>query len=376
MITNLLQSKIFQRYLLPGFVFQSIIIAGGYGTGRELVEFFLHYGPRGGLMGMLLIAMVTMSVTAAASFEFARVFQTFNYRAFFVQLLGRAWLLYEVFYLVAVVLIMAVIGAAAGTIISELFGLPEVTGMLGVLLAVGFLVFKGSKTIESVMAVWSLVLYAAYAVFFAWSISRFGTEMASGLTTHAPEPGWMLGGLKYGVLQVSLIPAVLFTVRHVETRREAVGAGLLAGVIALVPALLFYLSMVGQYPQIVDRPVPANFMLEQLGSRAFQLTFQIVLFGTLIETGAGLIHAFNERLASALAETRRELPPFARPAVAVGLLVVGALLSRFGIVALVGRGYGTVAWVFLFIYVMPLLTYGVWKIQTGGRADGQTGLSS
>ncbi len=33
------QSKIFQRYLLPGFVFQSIIIAGGYGTGRELVEF-------------------------------------------------------------------------------------------------------------------------------------------------------------------------------------------------------------------------------------------------------------------------------------------------------------------------------------------------
>ena len=210
------QSKIFQRYFLPGFVFQSIIIAGGYGTGRELVEFFLNYGPLGGLLGMLLIATVVMSITAAASFEFARVFQTFDYRAFFVQLLGRAWFLYEVMYLVAVVLIMAVIGAAAGTIISELFGLPEVTGMLGVLLAVGFLVFKGSKTIESVMAVWSLVLYAAYAVFFAWSISRFGTEMASGLTTHAPEPGWMVGGLKYGVLQVSLIPAVLFTVRHIE----------------------------------------------------------------------------------------------------------------------------------------------------------------
>ncbi len=182
----------------------------------------------------------------------------------------------------------------------------------------------------------------------------------------------MVGGLKYGVLQVSLIPAVLFTVRHVETRREAVGAGLLAGVIAMVPALLFFLSMAGQYPQIVDRPVPANFMLEQLGSRAFQLTFQVVLFGTLIETGAGLIHAFNQRLVSALAETRRELPSFARPAIAAGLLVVGALLSRFGIVALVGRGYGTVAWVFLFIYVVPLLTYGVWKLRTGGRADGRT----
>ena len=37
---NTSQSSWFQRYLLPGFVFQSVIIAGGYGTGRELVEFF------------------------------------------------------------------------------------------------------------------------------------------------------------------------------------------------------------------------------------------------------------------------------------------------------------------------------------------------
>ncbi len=30
--------SLFQRYLLPGFIFQSVVIAGGYGTGRELVE--------------------------------------------------------------------------------------------------------------------------------------------------------------------------------------------------------------------------------------------------------------------------------------------------------------------------------------------------
>jgi hypothetical protein len=27
----------FRRYLLPGFVFESAVIAGGYATGRELV---------------------------------------------------------------------------------------------------------------------------------------------------------------------------------------------------------------------------------------------------------------------------------------------------------------------------------------------------
>jgi uncharacterized membrane protein YkvI len=53
-----------RRYLLPGLVFQSIIIAGGYGTGRELVEFFLRFGPIGGLLGLLLPSIIVTSVTS------------------------------------------------------------------------------------------------------------------------------------------------------------------------------------------------------------------------------------------------------------------------------------------------------------------------
>ena len=47
----MLDAPFFRKYLLPGFVFQSIVIGGGYGTGRELVEFFLKFGPLGGLLG-------------------------------------------------------------------------------------------------------------------------------------------------------------------------------------------------------------------------------------------------------------------------------------------------------------------------------------
>ena len=58
------QSSVFQRYLLPGFVFQSVVIAGGYGTGRELVEFFLTQGPLGGLLAMLLVSTVSAMTLA------------------------------------------------------------------------------------------------------------------------------------------------------------------------------------------------------------------------------------------------------------------------------------------------------------------------
>ena len=72
----------FQRYLLPGFVFQAAVIAGGYATGRELVEFFLPAGPWGGLLGMA-VSMLVWSVVLMASFELARRARAYDYRAFF-----------------------------------------------------------------------------------------------------------------------------------------------------------------------------------------------------------------------------------------------------------------------------------------------------
>lgn len=43
-----------QRYVLPGLAFKAAVIGGGYATGRELAEFFLPSGPRGGLMAIAL----------------------------------------------------------------------------------------------------------------------------------------------------------------------------------------------------------------------------------------------------------------------------------------------------------------------------------
>ena len=83
----------FKCYLVPGLVFQSVIVGGGYGTGREVVEFFLVHGPMGGLLGML-VSCLAFSLIMAVAFEFARVMKSYDYRAFFQALLGRSVLLY------------------------------------------------------------------------------------------------------------------------------------------------------------------------------------------------------------------------------------------------------------------------------------------
>ena len=72
----------FQRYLLPGLAFKAVVIGGGYATGRELAEFFLPSGPRGGVMGMLL-AMLVWSAVCALTFMLAQATHAFDYRSFF-----------------------------------------------------------------------------------------------------------------------------------------------------------------------------------------------------------------------------------------------------------------------------------------------------
>ena len=138
----------------------------------------------------------------------------------------------------------------------------------------------------------------------------------------------------------------------------------------MIPALLFHLAAVGHYPALLDATVPTNDLLEVLGSRSFQVAFQVVLFGTLLETGAGLIHAFNERISGLRADEDGALAAWVRPAVGVGLLTVAAILSSFGLIDLIARGYDTITWGFIAVYVVPVLTLGVWKILTSPEPSG------
>ncbi len=366
-------SSLLKKYLLPGMVFQSVVIAGGYGTGREIVEFFLTLGPLSGLAAMLGVSAVIWSLVCAVTFELARQWGAYDYRTFFKGLLGRAWAAFEICYVLLMLIVLAVVAAAAGSILQETFGLPYVVGVVGIMAAVGGLVFSGSDWIERFLAGWSFLLYCVYIVLVIWAVARFGGDISSAFSASRLEGGWFRGGVEYAAYNLAVIPAVLFAVRHIETRTEAVGAGLLAGVIAIVPAFLFYIAMVGLYPDILERPVPANMVLETLGSRGFQLTFQLVLFGTLVETGTGFIHAVNERVDGVFVERGRHLPRAIRPAIAVGFLLCAALLARVGLVDLIARGYGTLTWAFLLVYVIPVLTWGVWLVARVRRGHDRSG---
>lgn len=363
----MLKSRFFRSYLLPGFIFQSVVIAGGYGTGRELVEFFLSYGTIGGLVSMLLVTTVLWSLVCAATFEFARHFQVFDYRHFFKVLLGRGWVVFELCYLGLLLIVLAVIASAAGSILQDTVGLPYQIGVLAMILATGGLIVLGSDAIERFHSVWSFVLYAVYVALIILCLIAFGPQIRQGLAQGSLKEGWAIGGVQYAAYNLGVIPAVLYSIRHCRTRRQAVGAGLLAGPIAMIPGVFFTLAMAGQYPGILREQVPADFLLGVIGSPLFQATFHLVLFGTLIETSTGMIHAVTQRVSAWYSERGGIVPGALRPGLAMGILLVAAATAQFGLVGLIAKGYGTITWGFLAVYVIPILTLGVWRLVRGAK---------
>jgi uncharacterized membrane protein YkvI len=352
----------FKRYLLPGFVFEAAVIGGGYATGRELAEFFLPAGPLGGLLGMA-VSMLVWSAVLAVSFELARRARAYDYRSFTRLLLGRAWFLFEVAYVLLIVLIIAVMGAAAGEITHSLFGAPKLAGSLAMIALVGLIVFQSGAAIEKFLS-WSVgYFYVVYFVFMVWSLVAFGDRIGAGLEAAPVGTAWFKAGLTYAGYNVATIPAVLFCIRHLRTRREAMVAGLLAGPLGMLPGVAFYVAMIGHYDQLGTVALPSAFLLEKLQAPWFAWAFQLGVLMTLVDTGVPLLHAINERVARAYEERQRHMPRALRPALAVGVMVLSVYAaSAVGLIGLVAKGYGVLTYAFIALLVLPVLTVGVARV--------------
>jgi uncharacterized membrane protein YkvI len=357
-------SSWFQRYLLPGFALKAVIIGGGYATGRELAEYFVPSGPWGGLSAMLLATLI-WSVVAALTFALALKLGAYDYRSFFKGLLGPAWVAFEVAYIIFVVLILAVFGAAAGAIGAATFGWPELAGV--VLLAVSIVAVTawGTGAVEQMFKYVSILLYAVYGLFLVLALASFGGLIGQGFANAPPPSGnWMAGGLTYASYNIVGAVVILPVLRHLRNQREAVVAGLIAGPLSMLPAILFFVAMMAFYPAIGDETLPSDFLLRQMTVPGFHVLFQVMIFAALLESGAGSVHAINERISGAIESRGR--PPLSAAARAIigAVILTGCMFvaGEIGLVNLIASGYRFLAWLFLAVFVVPLITIGTWRL--------------
>lgn len=357
-------------WVLPGAVFQSVLVGGGYGTGREVVEFISRFGAVGGLSAILMVGAL-WGLVLAVTFEFARTFRTRDYRSFFKALLGRYWALYEIFFAAGLLIVLAVCGAAAGAVLNDTLGLPALAGISLMLLIVGVLNYHGRDLVEKTLTLWGLSMSVVFVMFLLLTVLNDGERIAAAFADGELVPGWQLSGFQFFLYNIGIAPAILYATGHLETRPQALGSGLIAGFLGILPGLAFHLAFMAGYPEVIDEELPTYWMLQQLGFGWLLLVYVVILFGTIAQTGVGMLQGLNERLDARWKERHgRALSPRVHALIALGAVLGSLVLANVGIIGLVSKGYGTLAWFALAVYVVPVTTIGVIKLRRSTTRKG------
>ncbi len=354
-----------KRLVVPGIVVQSILIGGGFATGREIVEYGAKFGSMGIWSGLTIF--IGFTVISLLSFEFSRQKQAYNYRSFFKNLLGPYWILFDVVYILLAIITIAVMASATGEILKSTLGLNYWVGVGMVAVIVGFLNYKGEKIIVRFKTLGTILLFLAYILFGVLVVSENGdriienvdislvsnTEYSFGLVV------WT--GILYIGYNLSCYPAALFTVRNLESQNDVIKASLITGLMMCLPWFLTYFALLGFYPDqtVLRASVPWLQMLSTFGTKVI-VVFGVVVGWTLIETATGMIHAFIARLDNHYREVKnKELSSREKSWVSLIALGLAVVLAQFGIIDLIAVGYSAMAYGMIAVFAVPIIFWGI-----------------
>ena len=363
----------YAKYILPGVLLQSVLIGGGYATGREIYSYGAKFGAIGWISGLTI--GIGFALFAFLTFEICRIYKVYDYKNYIRQVIGPLWPVMDILTVLIAIVLIAVMAAATGSIFEQV-GLPNILGSVVIVFLCGLLNFKGSKVIEKFESVGTVLLYGGYILFTIIVLVKKGGNIpqvfaamdtsAVGGSVTLPLCIWT--GILYVAYNINAIPMGMFSLTRQTKRKETLVSGIIAGLLMVIPWFLSYFAMMCFYGDTsivgADVATPWMEMIKAVNGGPVLLgLFSLVMGWTLVETATGCIHMIIDRFDVALAERgNAKMSDRKRGLITVATLIAALLLSRIGVVTLIEKGYSYLSYGFILFYLLPTLIIGGYKI--------------
>ena len=202
-------------------------------------------------------------------------------------------------------------------------------------------------------------------------MSGFLEQIVEKFATIDHEPGGAMTGLQYAIVNGGYLPILLYCAMGLRTRAEAFTAAVVAALVCVIPAAVFHVAFMLHYPAIVDERIPTYWMFENLSTPLLLNVYVVVMFVLVAQTGVALMQGLIQRVDGwHLRHRGKAMSRLGHAGVAAVVVASSLALGTMGIVALILRGYSLMFASFIVVFVIPLLTYGVYLVYRG-HSNGQ-----
>ena len=333
--------------------FVGLVVAAGFATGQEIIQYFLSFGAIGILGAVISGAVMTVAgavVLQAGSYFLAKdhfkVFRNVSHPVI-------SWFL-DISVTLTLFSVGFVMLAGAGATLEQQFGLPAWAGSLIMVVLVMLTGLLDVDRVSNIISSVAPVIILAVILAFIWSMTHMPENLDRlseiGQAQESPVRPWWVSALNYTGMNLMVGVSMSLVIGGSEPRtREAGLGGLIGGVIFTALLLMNAGTLFLNIEEVGDSSVPVLKVFDHMNP-LFSTVMVWIIFLMVYNTAIGMFYALGRRLT---AEHPRRYPW-----VFLAVCAVGYAVSFVGFGILMANVYPIIGYVGI-VLIAVLVTWWV-----------------
>lgn len=277
------------------FVYVGTVVGAGFATGKEIVEFFLKFGPAG-MLGILISGLM-FTFLGAKMMIISRRIGAGSYRELNLFLFGKTiGPFVNGFLLVILFGVTSVLLSGAGAIFKEQL---HISAHIGILLTIAICLSVLSGGINGLFGVNILVvpMLMLFTMIIFTDSFLFYEDLGSQfwVVDSGESIGWAVSAVSYGAFNLSLAQAVLVPIASELASEKQIKAGAyLGGGLLTIILLCSFLAMT-TLPDTLFFDVPMAHVV-QIASGSIHMIYLVIIFGEIFTSVIGNIYGMEKQI--------------------------------------------------------------------------------
>lgn len=353
------------------FVWFTTQFGGGFASGAQLKSYFLSYGIY--CLWTVIGAQAICAVYNMYIAYYCKKHGTYDYGSFNKSFYGKFSpifsTLFEIVYIFVLLVVPAVAFSTGGSTLASLTGLPYIlcTAIIGVFIFI--VAIYGTAIVRKVATALSILIVAGLLVVFIPNIITQWDQIQAnmGVLEAGNFPLWpaVWSMIVYAAFQIASSPAIHS--QHAEALEKPKDAVFTYVTGFIVNSLMIFISTLGvmaiiSHADYADASLPVVLLVQNgVGGKILTPVISILIILGSVSTAVNMVSAGTARVCHLI---DKNYNPDGKPTTKVitstlVLCMVGFCVAQFGLLALVNKGYGVLAYLTFPVIIIPYIIHAI-----------------